>query len=194
MSLLNGAVGRFLPVASSPTCSLSRPSASSTSLERSGVTPCASSHWSGMSGCLANPTQHTGDEPNFNSKVDEHTPINLPDSHPNFPRRDDATTISTTEDPEGFPHLGASSSSKQTAASRKLVRIWTENLLFQLSSVRRHKEERSRSKRCAFVKRQKISTQSLNGKLTRPSEEREWPGNWEERNSDIAFREVNQEF
>ena len=40
-------------------CSLSRPSASSTSLERSRMNPCASAHWSGMSGCLANPTPHT---------------------------------------------------------------------------------------------------------------------------------------
>ena len=35
------------------------PFASSTSLERSGVNPCASAHWSGMPGCLANPTPHT---------------------------------------------------------------------------------------------------------------------------------------
>ena len=34
------------------------------------------------------------------------------------PRNDDATIISTTEDPEGFQHSGASSSSKHTAASR----------------------------------------------------------------------------
>ena len=60
MSLLNGPLVRFPPVASSPSCcSLSRPSASSTSLERSRVNPCASAHWSGMSGCLANPTPHT---------------------------------------------------------------------------------------------------------------------------------------
>ena len=36
------------------------------------------------------------------------------------------------------------------------------------------REERSRSKRRAFVKRQKISIKSLNGKSTWPSEERAW--------------------
>ena len=85
----------------------------------------------------------------------EHTPINLPDSHHNFPCQDDATVISTTEDPEGLPRSGASSSSNHTAAagrlisvlfapgnrvqvmcrvvqaSRKLGRFWTENLLQQ---------------------------------------------------------------
>ena len=38
----------------------------------------------------------TGNEPNFNSNMnEEHTPINLPDSHRSFPCRDDATIIST---------------------------------------------------------------------------------------------------
>ena len=59
MSLLDGPLGRYLPVTSSPTCSLSRPSASSTSLGWSSVNPCASAHWSGTSGCLANPTPNT---------------------------------------------------------------------------------------------------------------------------------------
>ena len=55
-----------------------------------------------MSGCFANPTPNTGYEPNFHSYMnEEHTPINLPDSHRSFQYRDDAT-----------------SSSKQTAASR----------------------------------------------------------------------------
>ena len=99
--------------------SLSRPSGSSTLLERSRLNPCALAHWSGMSGCLANPTPHAGHEPNFYTYMnEEHTPINIPDSHRNFPRRDDATIIVTTEDPEGFQHSGASSSSKQAAASR----------------------------------------------------------------------------
>ena len=47
--LLDCPPGRFLPITSSPTCSLSRPSASSTSLGRSRVNPCVSAHWSGMS-------------------------------------------------------------------------------------------------------------------------------------------------
>ena len=118
MSLLDGPLGRFPPVTSSPSCSLSRPSASSTSFGGSRRTPCASAHWSAMSGCLATPTPNTGYEPNFYGCTnEEHTPINLPDSHRSFQCRDDATIISTTEGPEGFPHSGASSS-KQTAASR----------------------------------------------------------------------------
>ena len=53
-----------------------------------------------MSGRLANPSPRTGYEPNFNTYInEEHTPIYLPDSHRNFPRRDDAM-IATTEDPE----------------------------------------------------------------------------------------------
>ena len=56
---------RFSLVASSLTCSLSRPSASSISLERTRLNPWPSAHWSGMSGCLAHPTPNTGHEPNF---------------------------------------------------------------------------------------------------------------------------------
>ena len=59
MSLSDGPLGRYPPVTSSPACSLSRPSASSTSLGRRRVNPCASAHWSGTSGCLANPTPNT---------------------------------------------------------------------------------------------------------------------------------------
>ena len=62
-----------------------------------------------MSGCLANPTPNTGYERNFYSYKDkEHTPMNLPDSHRSFTRRSDATIISAAEDPESFPHSGAS--------------------------------------------------------------------------------------
>ena len=60
MSLLGVPSVRFPLFASSPTCSLSRPSASSTSLERTTLNPCPSAHWSGMSGCLVNPTPNTG--------------------------------------------------------------------------------------------------------------------------------------
>ena len=60
MFLLNVPFIRFPPVASSPLCSLSRPSASSTTqMERTRSNPCSSAHWSGMSGRLANPTPHT---------------------------------------------------------------------------------------------------------------------------------------
>ena len=137
--------------------------------------------------------------PNFFSHMDrEHTPINLSGGHHNFPCQDDATVISTTEDPQGLPRSGASSSSNQTAAgrlpsmfgpsslwqqmaghvcvvqaSRKLGRFWTENLLQQRFLFTVEREERSRYKRCAFVERQRKSPkQSLKGLLTRPSEER----------------------
>ena len=117
-------LGRFPLVTSSPTCSVSRPSASSTSFGRSGANPCASAHWSGMSGCLANPAPNTGYEPYFHSHTDkEHTPMNLPDSHRSFTRRGDAIIICTTEDPASFPYSGASSSSKETAAS-KVPQCW----------------------------------------------------------------------
>ena len=126
MSLLNVPLVRFTPVLSSLTCLVSRTSASSTSLGRSRVNPCASAHWSGMSGCLADLTSNTGYEPNFYSYMnEEHTPINLPDSHRSFPCRDDATIISTTEDPEGFPHSGASSSTLQTGSHNvRIFRCW----------------------------------------------------------------------
>ena len=102
-------------------CSLSRRSASWTSLERTRLNSCPSAHWSGISGCLANPTPHTGNEPNiYTYRNEEHTPINLPDSHRNVPRRDDAFIIPTTEDPEGFPHSGTSSSSKHSSHNQDL--------------------------------------------------------------------------
>ena len=86
MSLLGVLVSRFPLVASSPTCSLSRPSASSTLLAVTRSNTCTSAHWSGMSGCWANPTPHTSYEPNicvyFN---DEHTPINLHRQRQEFP-------------------------------------------------------------------------------------------------------------
>ena len=172
---------------------------------------CASDHWSGMSGCLANPTPHSGYEPNFYSYMnEEHTQINLPDSHRSFPRRDDATIISTTEDPEGFPHSGAPSSSKQTAASRvpTLLGSWGNSLwktvagpgvgwqswwhpgnrckfgqricCFNYFQFTVKREWRSISKRCAFVEKQR---KSLNGKWS-----------WGKRISDVAFQETMQEF
>ena len=107
-----------------------------------------------MSGRLANPTQNTGYEPNLYRCInEEHTPINPPDS---FQCRDDATIISAAEDPE-VPYPGASSSSKQTAASKvstmsessgvslckqrpesvdsRARLMWTENMLLQPFSL-----------------------------------------------------------
>ena len=46
-------------------CSLLRHSASSTPLARTRSNPCTSAHWSGMSGCLANPTPHTASRRNW---------------------------------------------------------------------------------------------------------------------------------
>ena len=55
--------------------------------------------------------------PNFFNYMDlEHTPINIPDSNHSFLCPDDATVIPTS--PESVPNSGASSSSKQEAASR----------------------------------------------------------------------------
>ena len=119
MSLPGVPVTRFPLVASSATCSLSRPSASSTPLALTRSNPCTSARWSGLSGCLGKPTPYTGSEPNICAYInEEHTPFNLPDSNRDFPRSDDAAIISTTEGPVGFQHSGASSSSKHTAASR----------------------------------------------------------------------------
>ena len=52
MSLLGVLVSHFPPIASSPTCSLSRPSASSTPLTGTRSLLCASARWSGMSGSI----------------------------------------------------------------------------------------------------------------------------------------------
>ena len=50
--------------------------------------------------------------PTFYSYMnEEHTPINVPDSHRSFQCRDDATITSAAEDPE-VPYSGAPSSSK----------------------------------------------------------------------------------
>ena len=121
MSLLNIPHCSFPQVLSSPTGSRSRPSPS-TSMGRSiRENLCESGRWSGMSGRMAKPAPNTSYEPNlsnFFSYMDtEHTPIHLTDSHHVFQCQDDATVISTIEDPERLPHSGAPSS-KQTAASR----------------------------------------------------------------------------
>ena len=48
----------------------------------------------------------------------------------------------------------------------------TESVATTIFRSQSKREERSRHKRCAFVGRQRISKTSLNGKLTRPFEER----------------------
>ena len=129
-----------------------------------------------MSGRLANPTQNTGYEPNLYRCInEEHTPINPPDS---FQCRDDGTIISAAGDPE-VPYPGASSSSKQTAASKastvsessgvslckqrpesvdsRARLMWMENLLLQPFSLLSQKgRERSRSKRRAFLETENL--------------------------------------
>ena len=95
-------------------------------------------------------------------------------------------------------------------ASRRLVYMWMETLLFQLFLVHIHKRKRDRDQNVLPSSKDSENLQkekSLNGKLTRPSEEREWLSkklheaeaeveatNWAERNSDIAFHETDQEF
>ena len=84
-----------------------------------GENPSAPARWSEPDR-MADPAPNTGYEPNLSnvSYMDpEYTSINLPDSHHNLPCHHDATVISITEDPEGLPHSGASSSSKQTVAA-----------------------------------------------------------------------------
>ena len=71
-SFLEGPLGRFPPVAPSLACSLSRPSAPSTSLERSRQNPCASAHWSGMPGCLGNQTPNTPPSPHTTHHTPQH--------------------------------------------------------------------------------------------------------------------------
>ena len=64
MSLLNIPHCSFPHVLSSPTCSRSRPSASTTSMGSSfRVNPCEPARWSGMSGRMADPASNTGCEP-----------------------------------------------------------------------------------------------------------------------------------
>ena len=64
----------------------------------------------GMSGCLANPTPDAVSEPKFCVDVsDEHTPINLPDSHRIFLHDYDATVVATTEDLDVSRHTAAAS-------------------------------------------------------------------------------------
>ena len=128
---------------------------------------------------------------------DEHTPINLPNSNRTFQDNDVVTRVSTTEEPYVPRHSGASSS-KHTAAASTVPTvsgssrnclwrqsadyesvdsrnsIWETGADLDRETVVSTGEERSRSKRCALVKRQNIFTKSLNGKLKWPSEERRW--------------------
>ena len=124
MPLLGVPSRSFPPIFSSPTCSLTRPSASSTPLTGTRRPSCATPPWGGMSGHLANPTPDTGYEPKFCVDVsDEHTPINLPDSNRNFPHNYDATVVATTEDLDVPRHSGASSSSKQSATASRVPTV-----------------------------------------------------------------------
>ena len=87
MSLLNVPCCRLPAILSSPTCSLTRPYASSTPLTGIRRNPCATPPWGGMSGHLATPIPDTSYEPKFCIDVSsEHMPINL------------AATIATAED------------------------------------------------------------------------------------------------
>ena len=94
-------------------------------------------------------------------------------------------------------------------ASRQLVSMWIQNLLFQLCPVHSEKWREIEIKTsCIHWNTGKISRKFLNGKLTRPSEEREngsaetvrsWGRSCgeklgKERNSDISLQEINQEF
>ena len=73
-----------------------------------------------MSGHLAEPIPNTGYEPKLCIDAsNEHTPINFPTRHRNFPHEYDET-IATTEDLDLPLHSGASSSSKHTAAASRV--------------------------------------------------------------------------
>ena len=188
MSLFGVPFVRFPSVASSPTCCLSRPSASSTSLERTRLTSCSSAHWSGMSGCLANPTPHAGYESNFCTYRSARRSTSLT-----------ATGVSRTarsppqRTPKDFQHSGASSSSKHTAASRVPAvsgslgnSLWKQMADYESVDSRNGMQEiganldREPVVKTLFSSQSKwkrdrdfLSTKSLNGKLTRPSEERD---------------------
>ena len=131
--------------------------------------------------------------------------------------------ISTMEDSEGLPLSGASSSSiKQTAGSRVPSMFEPSRGRTRLQETGSVSDRESiattifssqskggkRSKRRAFVEREreKISRKPLNGKLTRPSEEREWLSKncmkvrlklrqetGERRSSEMALYETNRE-
>ena len=103
--------------------------------------PSASARWRAWPNGWLFPNTGEPKLASFSSYMDlEHTPINIRDSNHNFLCPDGATVIPT---PEGLPYSGASSSSKHSASRvpivfgslenglRKLVRIWTEDLLQQ---------------------------------------------------------------
>ena len=190
MSLSGVPVGRFPPIAFSPACSLSRPSASSTPLAGTRSLPCVSARWSGMSGCLANPTPGTGYEPNIRvDAYDEHTPINLPDSN-------------------GKNSWRIMSRLTVVIASGKLVRIWKEKRFFSTLFRSESKGKRDRDQNVVqsledrehlhkilerkvdlAVRGERIAQQRLY-----EAEAEVEARYWEKRNSDIAFHEINQEF
>ena len=116
MCLLNVPSTSFPPVTSSPTASLTPPTASQTPLTGIRLNPCATPFRSGRSGHLASPISYTGYEPNFCTDVSsEHTPINLPTM--SFQQEYDAT-ITASEGLNLPRHSGSSTSSQHTAASR----------------------------------------------------------------------------
>ena len=167
MSLLGVPPRPFRAIFSSPTCSLTRPSASSTPLTGTRKSPCATPPWGGMSGHLANPAPDTGYEPKICVDAsDKRTPINLR-SNRNFPHDYDATTVATTEELDVPRHSGASRCSQHTEAASKVPTVsklgpfgnglWKQLADYESvdsrSSVRETCADLDRE-RCAIVKRQ----------------------------------------
>ena len=110
MSLLNVPSTPFPPVFSSPTTSLTPPTASPTSLTGIRSTSCATPLGDGPSGHLADPIPNTGSEPKFCIDVSsERTPMNLPNRNMSFQQEYDAT-VTASEDLNLPQHSEASSS------------------------------------------------------------------------------------
>ena len=113
MSLLGVFVSRIPLIASSPTCSLSQPSASSATLTALRL---CSMEWSVWLYCQSD-SRHRLWAQILCHASDEHTPINLSDSNRNSPHYCNATIAVTSEEPDVLRHSGALHSSQHTAAT-----------------------------------------------------------------------------
>ena len=183
MSLLGVLVSRLPLIASSPTCSLSRPSASSTSLTGTRSHPAPLLH--GVE-CL--PSGSTDSRRRLRAQVLRRCQRRAHADQPprnkrNFPHDHDATIVATTEELDIPRQSGAWSSSQHTAGASRVRTVSKpgdlcrprQKLLFPLLlGLNQEGTEIEIKTLCNRQETGKISTKSWSGRLNWPCEEKNW--------------------
>ena len=184
-------------------CSISRPSASSTSMgRRFWENSCEPAHWSGMSGRMANPASNTGYEHNLSNLFSYTHADQLPWQPPRFLVPGRRYRDLHHRRSRRFVALRSVQQRQANSSLQSFVNVRTlkslgtdeghvlgrtslqetggnlgQNLLQQRFVVHCQKGRERESETltlCIRWKTWKVSKKSLKGKLTRPSEERWW--------------------